>query len=290
LLAKRIIPCLDVKAGRVVKGVHFEGLRDAGDPVERAAIYERQGADEIVFLDITASVEARDTLVELVERTSASVFVPFTVGGGIRTVDDIGRVLLAGADKVSINTAALQDPELISRGAEAFGSQCIVVAIDAKQLSAVSDQSSAISRQSSVFRRGRPPPRPDQSEDRRSKTENPYRWEVYSHGGRVATGRDALEWAREAVERGAGELLVTSIDSDGTQAGYDVPLLAALGEWSPVPIIASGGAGSLDDFRQALQEGNADAALAASVFHYGTYTVGDVKRYLAGNGVPVRPV
>jgi imidazole glycerol-phosphate synthase subunit HisF len=275
LLAKRIIPCLDVKGGRVVKGVHFEGLRDAGDPVERASIYERQGADEIVFLDITASVEARDTLVELVERTSASVFVPFTVGGGIRTVDDIGRVLLAGADKVSINTAALQDPELISRGAEAFGSQCIVVAIDAKQLSAISYQPS-VSRL--------------QSEDRGSKAENPYRWEVYSHGGRVATGRDALEWAREAVERGAGELLVTSIDSDGTQAGYDVSLLAALGEWAPVPVIASGGAGSLDDFRQALQEGNADAALAASVFHYGTYTVGDVKRYLAGKGVPVRPV
>ena len=283
MLAKRIIPCLDVKAGRVVKGVHFEGLRDAGDPAERASIYERQGADEIVFLDITASVEARDTLVELVERTSASVFVPFTVGGGIRTVDDIGRVLLAGADKVSINTAAVQDPELISRGAEEFGSQCIVVAIDAKQLSAVSYQSS-------VFRRGRPPPSPGQSESRRSKTEDPYRWEVYSHGGRIATGRHALEWAREAVERGAGELLVTSIDSDGTQAGYDVSLLAALGEWAPVPVIASGGAGSLDDFRQALQEGNADAALAASVFHYGTYTVGDVKRYLAGKGVPVRPV
>jgi cyclase len=252
LLAKRIIPCLDVRAGRVVKGVHFEGLRDAGDPVELASLYERQGADEVVFLDITASVEQRDTLVELVERTSASVFVPFTVGGGIRTVEDIGRVLLAGADKVSVNTAALQDPDLISRGAEAFGSQCIVVAIDAKR---AGDG-----------------------------------WEVYSHGGRTPTGREALVWAHEAVERGAGELLVTSIDSDGTRAGYDITLLAALAREAPVPIIASGGAGSLDDFRQALQEGGADAALAASVFHYGTYTVGEVKRYLAEHQVPVRPV
>jgi imidazole glycerol-phosphate synthase subunit HisF len=251
LLAKRIIPCLDVKAGRVVKGVHFEGLRDAGDPVQLAALYERQGADEVVFLDITASVEERDTLLHLVERTSASVFVPFTVGGGIRTVDDIGRVLLAGADKVSVNTAALQQPELITRGAEAFGSQCIVVAIDARRV--------------------------DGS------------WEVYSHGGRRPTGRDALDWAQEAVERGSGELLVTSIDTDGTRAGYDVALLQALAERVPVPLIASGGAGSLDDFRQALQEGRADAALAASVFHYGTYTVGDVKHYLSTHGVPVRP-
>lgn len=251
MLAKRIIPCLDVKGGRVVKGVHFEELRDAGDPVELAALYERQGADEVVFLDIAASIEERDTLVDLVARTSARVFVPFTVGGGIRTVEDMGRVLLAGADKTSVNTAALQDPDLISRGAEAFGSQCIVVAIDAR--------------------------RTGES------------WEVYSHGGRQPTGRDALEWAREAVERGAGELLVTSIDSDGTQAGYDVTLLAALAKHATVPLIASGGAGSLDDFRQALEEGRADAALAASVFHYGTYTVGEVKRYLAENGVAVRP-
>jgi cyclase len=251
LLAKRIIPCLDVKAGRVVKGVHFVGLRDAGDPVERAALYEQQGADEVVFLDIAASIEGRDTLVDLVERTSASVFIPFTVGGGIRTVEDMGRVLRAGADKVSINTSALDDPELIARGAEAYGSQCIVVAIDAK---CTGDS-----------------------------------WEVYSHGGRTPTGWDALEWADQAVQRGAGELLVTSIDSDGTQAGYDVTLLAKLAESTPIPVIASGGAGALDDFRQALQEGGADAALAASVFHYGTYTVGDVKRYLAGKGVTVRP-
>ena len=252
MLAKRIIPCLDVKGGRVVKGIHFEELRDAGDPVERAALYERQGADEVVFLDIAASVEERDTLVDLVRRTSASVFIPFTVGGGIRTVEDMGRVLLAGADKVSVNTAALQDPGLISKGASAYGSQCIVVAIDAKR---VGD-----------------------------------RWEVYSHGGRTPTGRDAVDWIREVVERGAGELLVTSIDADGTQAGYDVRLLEVLAVESPVPVIASGGAGTLDDFRRALQDGGADAALAASVFHYGTYTVGDVKQYLGEHGVPVRPV
>lgn len=252
MLAKRIIPCLDVKGGRVVKGINFEELRDAGDPVERAALYERQGADEVVFLDIVASVEERDTLVDLVRRTSASVFIPFTVGGGIRTVDDMGRVLLAGADKVSINTAALQDPGLISEGARAYGSQCIVVAIDAKR---VGD-----------------------------------RWAVYSHGGRTPTGRDSVAWIREVVERGAGELLVTSIDADGTQAGYDVPLLEMLAVESPVPVIASGGAGTLDDFRRALQDGQADAALAASVFHYGTYTVGEVKRYLDDHGVPVRPV
>jgi imidazole glycerol-phosphate synthase subunit HisF len=252
VLAKRIIPCLDVKDGRVVKGINFESLRDAGDPVEQAARYEREGADEVVFLDITASVEERDTLIDLVRRTSERVFIPFTVGGGIRTVADVTQVLLAGADKISVNTAALADPTLIERGAEAFGSQCIVVAIDAKR--------------------------------------NGDGWEVYSHGGRTPTGRDALAWAREVTERGAGELLVTSIDADGTGAGYDVELLAALADDAPVPIIASGGAGSPDDFRRALQEGRADAALAATVFHFGTYSVGTVKEYLAGHGIPVRPV
>lgn len=250
MLAKRIIPCLDVKAGRVVKGVHFEGLRDAGAPVERAMLYEEQGADEIVFLDIAASVEERDTLVDLVERTSAAVFVPLTVGGGIRTVEDISRVLLAGADKVSVNTAALLDPDLISQGAHAFGSQCMVVAIDVK----------------------------------RSNGD----WAVYSHAGSRPTGRDALSWAREAIARGAGELLVTSIDQDGMQGGFDVSVLRALAGWAPVPIIASGGAGRLEDFRLALQEGGADAALAASVFHDGTYTVDEVKRYLRAHNVPVR--
>jgi cyclase len=252
VLAKRIIPCLDVKGGRVVKGTHFEGLRDAGDPVQLAALYARQGADEVVFLDIAASVEERETLVELVRRTSEAVFIPFTVGGGVRSADDVGRVLLAGADKVSVNTAALQDPEIITHGAGSFGSQCMVVAIDAKR--------------------------------------DGQGWEVYSHGGRQPTGRDAVAWAREAEERGAGELLVTSIDADGTRAGYDVELLRAMADAVSIPVIASGGAGTLDDFRQALQEGSADAALAASVFHYGTYTVGDVKRYLAEKGVPVRPV
>jgi cyclase len=252
VLAKRIIPCLDVKAGRVVKGTHFEGLRDAGDPVELASLYARQGADEVVFLDITASVEERETLIDLVRRTSEAVFIPFTVGGGVRTADDVGRVLLAGADKVSVNTAALQDPGLITRGARDFGSQCMVVAIDAKR-----------------------------SEER---------WEVRSHGGREPAGRDALEWAREAEERGAGELLVTSIDADGTRAGYDIALLRAMSSCVSIPVIASGGAGRLDDFLEALQDGVADAALAASVFHYGTYTVGQVKGYLAERGIPVRPV
>jgi cyclase len=254
LLAKRIIPCLDVKDGRVVKGIHFETLRDAGDPVERAAVYEQQGADEVVFLDITASVEARDTLVELVRRTSEQVFIPFTVGGGIRTVEDMSRVLLAGADKVSINTAALEHPSLIAQGAREFGSQCIVVAIDAK----------------------------------RNRHRGAKGWEVYSHGGSRRTGREVLDWAHESIECGAGEFMVTSIDSDGTQTGYDVELLAALAEFSPVPVIASGGAGEFDDFYQALLDGRADAALAASVFHYGKYTVGEVKSYLAERGVPIR--
>jgi imidazole glycerol-phosphate synthase subunit HisF len=251
VLAKRVIPCLDVRGGRVVKGTHFEGLRDAGDPVQLASLYAQQGADEVVFLDIAASVEEREMLIELVRRTSEAVFIPFTVGGGVRSADDVGRVLLAGADKVSVNTAALQDPELITRGAESFGSQCMVVAIDARR--------------------------------------NGESWDVYSHGGRQPTGRDALQWARDVEERGAGELLVTSIDTDGTKAGYDIELLRAIAAAVSIPVIASGGAGELDDFREALQEGEADAALAASVFHYGTYTVGQVKQYLAEHGVPVRP-
>lgn len=251
MLAKRIIPCLDIKDGRVVKGTNFVGLRDAGDPVERAALYERQGADEIVFLDITASAEGRDTLLDLVRRTSESVFIPFTVGGGIRSVEDAGRVLRAGADKVSVNTAALERPDLLAEGARAYGNQCMVIAIDAR---------------------------------RRSDGG----WEVYSHGGRIRTGRDALDWAQEAEAMGAGEVLVTSIDSDGTRAGYDIELLRALSRRISIPVIASGGAGSPNDFRAALQDGRADAALAASVFHFGTYSVGDVKQYLEECGVPVR--
>jgi imidazole glycerol-phosphate synthase subunit HisF len=251
MLAKRIIPCLDVAGGRVVKGVHFEVLRDAGDPVELAAMYEQQGADEIVFLDIAASIEERDTLLELVSRTSEKVFVPFTVGGGVRTVEDMGRVLAAGADKVSVNTRALAEPDLIDRSAKAFGSQCVVVAIDAKRSNGG--------------------------------------WQVYSHGGRTPTGRNAVDWAREAVARGAGELLLTSIDTDGTKRGYDIPLLRQICSWSPVPVVASGGAGEPEDFRKAFDEGGADAALAASVFHYGTFTVGHVKDCLLRCGVQVRP-
>ncbi|HEX6608947.1 MAG TPA: imidazole glycerol phosphate synthase subunit HisF [Chloroflexia bacterium] len=252
-LTRRIIPCLDVTAGRVVKGVHFVDLRDAGDPVELAAFYDRAGADELVFLDITASSDSRRTVIDLVERTAAQVFIPLTVGGGVRAVEDIRALLGAGADKVSLNTAAVRDPALISRGAEAFGSQCIVVAIDARHDPAA-----------------------------------PSGWGVFTHGGRTPTGLDALAWAREAVERGAGEILLTSMDRDGTKDGYDLPLTQAVAAAVPVPVIASGGAGTLDHFRAVLAPGGADAALAASIFHFGEYSVAQVKRYLADHGVAVR--
>lgn len=248
----RVIPCLDVKDGRVVKGVNFVGLRDAGDPVELAARYDREGADEVVFLDITASHEQRDTIVELARHTAEEVFIPFTIGGGLRSVDDVRAVLAAGADKVSINSAAVRDPQLISRCAERFGSQCIVVAIDAKR-------------------------RADGSG-----------WEVHLNGGRVETGREAVAWAREAAELGAGELLVTSMDRDGTKDGFDTDLLAAINDVVRVPIIASGGAGTLDHFAAAARDGGADAVLAASVFHDGVYTVAQVKAAMAESGVPVR--
>jgi cyclase len=248
----RVIPCLDVDRGRVVKGVNFVGLRDAGDPVELAARYDREGADELVFLDITASHEERGTIVELARRTAEEVFIPFTIGGGLRSEEDIRQVLAAGADKVSLNSAAVRDPELISRGSGRFGAQCIVVAIDAK-------------------RRGRGDG-----------------WEVYLNGGRLPTGREAVAWAAEAAERGAGELLVTSMDRDGTQDGFDVELLAAVADAAPVPVIASGGAGRLDHFAAAVAEGRADAVLAASVFHDGVYTIAEVKEAMAGAGVPVR--
>ena len=251
-LTKRIIPCLDVDAGRVVKGVSFVNLRDAGDPVELAARYDGEGADEVVFLDITASSDERDTMVDVVERTAERVFIPLTVGGGIRTIDDIRRMLRAGADKVSINSAAIADPELISDGAREFGSQCIVLAIDARR-----------------------------SGDR---------WEVFSHGGRKATGLDAIEWAIEGVRRGAGEILLTSMDMDGQLSGYDLPLTAAVSNSVSVPVIASGGAGELDHLLAAVTEGGADAVLAASIFHYGTWRVRDAKDYLAARGVPVRPI
>jgi cyclase len=255
MLTKRIIPCLDVKDGRVVKGKSFIGLRDAGDPVALADYYYKQGADELVFLDITATPDARDTLAEMVERISEVVFMPLSVGGGIRTIEDIRRILMAGADKVSINTAAVVNPPLISRAADKFGSQCIVVAIDAKRVLKDSWQI----------------------------------WEVYINSGRKPTSINALEWAKTAVRYGAGELLLTSIDADGHNSGYDIELTRAVSETVSVPVIASGGAGSLEDMYHALVEGKADAVLAASIFHYGTYTIADTKKYLAEKGIPIRP-
>ncbi|MCS7048840.1 MAG: imidazole glycerol phosphate synthase subunit HisF [Verrucomicrobiae bacterium] len=240
MLAKRVIPCLDVTDGRVVKGTRFVNLRDAGDPVECAREYDRQGADELVFLDITASAENRATMIDVVERTAAVCFMPVTVGGGLRSLEDIRAMLKAGADKISLNTAAVQNPDLVRAGAERFGSQCIVVAIDAKRRASGG-------------------------------------WEVYTHGGRRPTGRDAVEWARTVAELGAGEILLTSMDTDGTQAGYDLALTRAVSEAVEIPVIASGGAGSLDHMAAVLTEGRADAVLAASIFHFGQYTVFDVK-------------
>lgn len=255
MLTKRIIPCLDVTDGRVVKGTKFLNLRDAGDPVESAVAYNDQGADELVFLDITASSDERKTMVDVVRQTAERCFMPVTVGGGIRTVEDMREMLLAGADKVGVNTAAVNDPEVVSAGAKAFGAQCIVVAIDAK----------------------------------RRTPEDGGGWEVYTHGGRNPVGLDAIEWAREVEQRGAGEILLTSMDSDGTKAGYDLQLTAAVSEAVGIPVIASGGAGSLEHMAEVLDVGKADAVLAASVFHFGEYTVSDVKHFLAERGVPVRP-
>ena len=256
MLAKRVIPCLDVRDGRVVKGVRFVDLRDAGDPVEAALAYDAQGADELVFLDITASHEDRKTMLDVVRRTAEGVYMPLTVGGGIREVEDVRRLLRAGADKVSLNTAALARPEVIHEAAERFGSQCIVVAIDARREA------------------GSPA--------------SPPRWGVYTHGGRHPAGRDAVEWAREAVALGAGEILLTSMDRDGTKDGYDLELTRAIAEAVSVPVIASGGAGALEHFYDALVEGQADAALAASLFHFGIHTIAEVKAYLAERGVEVR--
>ncbi|MDP9355523.1 MAG: imidazole glycerol phosphate synthase subunit HisF [Chloroflexota bacterium] len=252
-LTRRVIPCLDVTDGRVVKGVSFVDLRDAGDPVELAAFYNAEGADELVFLDITASSDSRRTMTAVVERTADQVFIPLTVGGGVRSVADMRELLSAGADKVSLNTAAIQDPSLISAGADVFGRQCMVVAIDARR-------------------------NPDGGG-----------WGVYTHGGRRATGLDAVAWAAEAARRGAGEILLTSMDRDGTQDGYDLALLEAVGAAVNVPVIASGGAGNLDHLVEALAPGRADAALAASIFHFGQYRVRDAKRRLAEAGIPVRP-
>lgn len=251
MLAKRIIPCLDVRDGRVVKGVNFVNIRDAGDPVELAKYYSDQGADEIVFLDITATSDARDTVADVVERTAAQVFVPLTVGGGIRTVEDFQRLLRAGADKISVNSAAVARPELISEAAERFGSQCVVLAADAR-------------------------------------TRGDGTWEVVVAGGRKPTGMDLIEWVRKAESLGAGEILLTSMDADGTKAGFDLAMTKAVTEAVSIPVIASGGCGSLDHFAEVFEETNCDAALAASLFHFGELTVPQVKEYLRGQNIPVR--
>jgi len=250
MLTKRIIPCLDVDRGRVVKGVHFVDIRDAGDPVENAEIYNEQGADEIIFLDITASSDQRDIIIDVVEKTAEHVFVPLTVGGGIRNLDDIRTILRAGADKVSINTAAVKNPNLVRETADRFGSQCIVVAIDAK----AKDSS----------------------------------WEVFIHGGRTPTGLDVLDWAKKMGELGAGEFMLTSMDRDGTKEGYDLGLTRAVSDLVNIPVIASGGVGTLEHLYEGLTEGRADAVLAASIFHYNEFTVGDVKAYLKERGLNVR--
>ena len=254
-LAKRIIPCLDVDAGRVVKGVQFVDIRDAGDPVEIARRYDEQGADELTFLDITASSDQRDTMVHVVEQVAGEVFIPLTVGGGIREVADIQRMLNAGADKVGINTAAVSNPEFVKEAAERFGSQCIVVAIDAKQTSGEGE---------------------------------PLRWEIFTHGGRKPTGIDAVEWARRMVDYGAGEILLTSMDRDGTRDGFDLDLTRAVSEAVNVPVIASGGVGNLQHLADGVTEGRADAVLAASIFHFGEHTVGEAKRHMAEQGIEVR--
>ena len=273
MLTKRIIPCLDVKAGRVVKGTRFLNLRDAGDPVEIAAFYDKEGADEIVFLDITASHEERDIIIDVVANTASEVFIPLTVGGGIRTIEDIRRLLRAGADKVSINTAVVKDPDLINRASRRFGSQCIVVAIDAK-------------RRDDAWKYV-PVSRLDiQIEESISRST---RWEVYINGGRTPTGRDAVEWAIEAEARGAGEILLTSMDCDGTKDGYDYELTRRVSESIHLPVIASGGAGELEHFYEVLTRGKADAALAASVFHYKTFSISQVKSFLMERNLIVRP-
>ena len=274
MLTKRIIPCLDVDAGRVVKGVRFRDHRDAGDPTELAAFYNEQGADELVFYDITASVDQRATMVEVVERVSEEVFIPLAVGGGLRSAEDMQRMLLAGADKVSINTAAVQTPTLISEGADRFGSQCIVVGMDAQRVDPSRGE-------------GRPP----EGVLSRIALDPSSRWEIRTHtgrGGGRATGIDAVKWASYVVEMGAGEIVLNSIDADGTKQGYDLELTRAVSEAVTVPVVASGGAGEMDHFYDAVVAGKADAVLAASVFHYGTFSIADVKRYLAGRGVPMR--
>ena len=257
MLAKRIVPCLDVKAGRVVKGVNFVNLRDAGDPVELAQVYNQAGADELVFLDITATHEDRSIIFDVVQRTAEQVFIPLTVGGGIQSLEDIKKLLRAGADKISINSAAVRNPDLVSQASDRFGDQCIVVAIDARR---------------------RPQDNP----------KTPPGWDVFVRGGRENTGLDAVAWAKEVADRGAGELLVTSMDGDGTQAGYDLELTKAIAEQVNIPVIASGGAGTCEHIREALTDGKAEAALLASLLHYGQLTIADIKQHLANHHVPIR--
>jgi len=268
MLTKRIIPCLDVKDGRVVKGISFVDLKDAGDPAQLAAFYDREGADELVLLDITASSDAREIMLEVVQRVSDQIFIPFTVGGGLRSPEDIRRMLQAGADKVSLNTTAVEKPDVVVSSARRFGSQCIVVAIDAKGFTNPLEDTSQT----------------DLGLDSAS------RWEVYTHGGRRASGIDAVKWAIRAVELGAGEILLTSMDTDGHQQGYDLELTLAVSRAVSVPVIASGGAGSLEHLHQALSEAEADAVLVASIFHYGKYTISEAKAHLAKHMIPVRPI
>ncbi|MHB0867003.1 MAG: imidazole glycerol phosphate synthase subunit HisF [Thermoleophilia bacterium] len=254
MLSKRIIPCLDVRNGRVVKGIRFVDIRDAGDPVELASAYDREGADELIFLDITATHERRETVVDLARRCAEELFIPFTIGGGMRDESDIRKVLKAGADKIAINSAALANPDVINRCAKRFGAQCIVVAIDAKMVQSGPGK----------------------------------KWEAFVHGGRTPTGRDAVEWAVEAAQRGAGEIMLTSMDADGTQDGYDIELTRAITASIPIPVIASGGAGNLDHLVEVVRDADADAVLAASIFHYGTYSIREAKEYMAAAGIPMR--
>ena len=276
MLVKRIIPCLDVKDGRVVKGVNFVNLRDAGDPVEVATAYEKEGADELTFLDITASHEKRDIILDVVARTAEKVFMPLTVGGGVRTLDDIRNLLKAGADKVAINSAAVKDPEFVQKAAQRFGSQCIVVAIDAKQTQSVADKPSIPSWAEE---------HPDLLLDKNSSSTS---WEVYIHGGRTSTAINAVKWARQMQDYGAGEILLTSMDKDGTKSGYDLELNRSVSESLTIPVIASGGAGTLEHLYNGIIEGKADAVLAASIFHFKEFTIDETKRYLKEKGVCVR--
>ena len=264
MLAKRIIPCLDVRDGRVVKGTRFVNIRDAGDPVERAGFYSTEGADELVFLDITASVEKRRAIIDVVSKTADAVFIPLTVGGGIDSPEFMQELLQSGADKVSLNTAALNNPQLIEAGAARFGSQCMVVAVDAKRVNANANR-------------------------KVGGSNSGLQWEVYTHGGRTPTGKDVIEWVTEAEQLGAGEILLTSMDADGTLDGYDLELLAAVTGAVKIPVIASGGAGTLEHLYEALTTGGAHAVLAASILHFGTYSIEDIKKYLTARGLPIRP-